>query len=62
MARRSSQPAKLEEVTDLEAEGMQTSGLNLEAGIVFTTFMALLAGLIVAQMCLDKYFQIGILN
>ena len=63
MARRSTTtPAKLEEVTDLEAESAQSSNLTLEYGLIFTTFLALLVGLVIAQLCIDKYFDMGVLS
>ena len=59
MARRAS--ARMEEVTDLQAEGSPAAGLDLETGLIFTAFVALLVGLVVAQLCLKKYFAMGLL-
>ena len=50
---------RMEEVTDLQAEAPASSGLTLEAGLIFATFLALLVGLIFGQMCLSKYFDSG---
>jgi hypothetical protein len=49
----------MEEVTDLQAESPGSSGLTLEAGVIFATFMALLVAIILAQMCMGKYFDGG---
>ena len=62
MARRTAAAARMEEVTDLEAEPVQASGLTLEAGLIFTTFLALLVGMILAQICLKEYFGKGLLS
>ena len=50
---------KIEEVADLEAEAIGASGLTLEAGLVFATFLGLLAGVVVAQKALAKYFDMS---
>jgi hypothetical protein len=61
MARKTTAPARMEEVEDLEAGPVTPSGLNLEAGLIFVTFLVLLVGLVVAQVALKKYFGVGIL-
>lgn len=50
------------EVSDLESEPAQSSGLNLEAGLIFATFLGLIVGCVMAQMCLSKYFGAGLLS
>ena len=60
MAKRTT-PAKMEEVTDLEAEPSAEKGLDLEGGLIFVTFIALVVGIVIGQLVLKHYFGAGML-
>jgi len=63
MAKRRTQPAaKMEEVTDLQADSGPSKGHTLETGIIFATFVSVVVGLILAQYALAKYFDGGLLG
>ena len=50
---------KIDEVGDLEAAPTPAKGMDLEGGLAFVTFAALLAGCIIAQYVLKNYFGAG---
>ena len=53
--------ATMEEVTDLEPQATPQPGLDFEGGLIFITFLALLAGIVIGQLVLKHYFQAGML-
>ena len=61
MAKRAS-AGRLEEVTDLQAEPTPTRAMDMSAGLIFVTFVALLLGIILSQFALKKYFDAGLMG
>ncbi len=59
MAKRTS-AAKMDEVNDLESEPSPAKEMDLSGGLAFVTFVALLLGLVMAQMAMKKYFLTGL--
>lgn len=59
MARRTTS-AKMEEVEDLESEATPSREMDLAGGLTFATFLALLAGAVIAQYSLGKYCLQGL--
>ena len=48
-----------EEMADLESESAAPKQLDLVGGLVFTTFVALVIGIVLAQKHLQAYFNAG---
>ena len=61
MATKRTTAAKMEEVTDLEAQPAAPQGLDLEGGLIFVTFIALVVGIVLGQLVLKHYFGAGML-
>lgn len=57
---KSSRGPVLEEVADLESEPAAGPGHTIETGLIFVTFLALLVGIVLAQMALKKYYDAGL--
>ncbi|MSR45538.1 MAG: hypothetical protein EXS13_00460 [Planctomycetes bacterium] len=60
MAKRGS-AADIDEVTDLEPAPApaQAKEMDLAGGLAFVTFAALAVGVVLGQLALKKYFQLG---
>ncbi len=59
MARRTT-AGKMDEVKDLESEATPAKEMDLAGGLAFVTFLALLVGVIVAQLIMSKYLGTGL--
>jgi len=59
MAKRTS-ATKMEDVQDLESEATPPRELDLAGGLAFVTFVALLVGIVLAQLAMKKYLGTGL--
>jgi hypothetical protein len=49
-----------EEMQDLQSEPTPPAKMDLVGGLVFTTFLALIVGVVMAQLAMKKYFSLGL--
>jgi hypothetical protein len=51
---------KVEEVQDLESEATPPREMDLAGGLTFVTFVALVVGIVLAQLAMKKYLGTGL--